>query len=172
MIKLLKKLSRFLITVILFLITIILFKTNSSFKKWFQKEILDNNLSFTSISSKYESLFGNPMPFRNLFEEPVFSEKIKYNSKEKYENGVLLNVENSLIPSLGKGLVIFIGKKNERNCVIIEQIDVDVSYCNLKNIGVKLYDHVEAGSYIGEVDKKLILYFIKDGEFLNYEDFI
>ena len=42
----------------------------------------------------------------------------------------------------------------------------------LVNIGVKLYDHVDAGTYIGEVNENLILYFIKNGEYLNYEDFI
>ena len=172
MINLLKNISKLLITTIIFLITIISFKSNISFKEWFKKEILDNNLSFTTISSKYESLFGNPMPFKNLIEEPVFSEKIKYSFKASYNNGVILNVESNLIPSLGNGLVIFIGKKNNENCVVIEQDNVDINYCNLKNVGVKLYNHVEEGSYIGEVDKKLILYFIKDGEFLNYEDFI
>jgi len=169
---LLKKIFHLLVTIIIFLVTIILFKSDKSFKDWFQKNVLDNNLSFTMISSKYESLFGNPMPFKDLIEEPVFNEKIKYISKEKYENGVLLNVDSNLVPSLGKGLVIFIGKKDNQNCIIVEQEDVDINYCMLKNIGVKLYDHVEKGSYIGEVDKKLILYFIKNGEFLNYENFI
>ena len=168
----LKKIFHLLVTIIIFLVTIILFKSDKSFKDWFQKNVLDNNLSFTMISSKYESLFGNPMPFKDLIEEPVFNEKIKYISKEKYENGVLLNVDSNLVPSLGKGLVIFIGKKDNQNCIIVEQEDVDINYCMLKNIGVKLYDHVEKGSYIGEVDKKLILYFIKNGEFLNYENFI
>ena len=172
MIKLLKKLSYLLITIVIFLITIILFKSNHYFKEWFWQNVLDNNLSFTTISKKYETLFGNPMPFKDLIEKPVFSEKIKYVLAEKYENGVMLNVENNLIPSISKGLVIFIGKKNNQNCVIVEQNNIDISYCMLINIGVKLYDHVEEGSYIGEVNKKLVLYFIKDGEFLNYEDFI
>ena len=169
---LLNKCYKILITVVLFLITIISFKSNALFKEWFYKNILDKTLSFTKIASKYESLFGTPIPFKNVSLEPVFSEKLEYTSKERYKKGVLVNVSNNLIPSIGKGLVIFIGQKDGENCIIVEQEDIDVNYCMLKNIGVKLYDHVDAGTYIGEVNKKLFLYFTKDGEFLNYEDYI
>ena len=172
MILLLKKISNILITIILFLITIIFLKSSSSFKNWFTKNVLDNNISFVKIASKYESLFGSPIPFLKLDNLPVFSEKLNYSSKEEYDDGVLLKVDNNLIPSLTKGLVIFIGDKDSKKCVIVEGNDYDISYCMLVNIGVKLYDHVDAGTYIGEVNENLILYFIKNGEYLNYEDFI
>lgn len=169
----LKKLLHLMITIIIFLVTIISFKSSEDFKNWFQVHVLNNSFSFTNIASKYESLFGNPIPFKSFIKEkPVFSEKINYSSLTQYNNGILLNVDNNLIPSIGEGLIIFIGKKDNQNCIIVDQKDVEVTYCMLKHIGVKLYDHIEAGSYIGEVDQKLLLYFTKNGEYLNYEDFI
>ena len=171
-IYLIKKIYSLMITIILFLVTIILLKSNFNFKNWFDKNVLNNHISITNIASKYETLFGKPLPFRNLIKEPVFSEKLNYLSKEKYKEGVLLKLSNNLVPSLDKGLVIFVGKKDEENCITIESIDYDTTYCMLMNIGVKLYDHVDIGTYIGEVNEKLILYFTKNGEYLDYEEYI
>ena len=167
-----RKISNALITIILFLITIIFLKSNSTFKNWFDKNILNNNISFVKISSKYESLFGKPLPFKSSLEKSVFSEKLKYLSKEEYDGGVLLKLDNNLVPSINDGLVVFIGNKDGKKCLTIESIEYDTIYCMLSSIGVKLYDHVDAGSYIGEADEYLLLYFVKDGEYLDYEDFI
>ena len=169
---LLKSFFKLLITLIIFLITIILLKSSSDFKKWFYKHVLDNNISFTLIASKYEELFGSPIPFKNHIIEPVFNENLKYKSISKYKNGFLVEVENNLIPSLNSGLVIFIGKKNENLCVTLENEKVETNYCMLKSIGVKLYDHVNKGSFIGEVEEKLYLEFIESGEYLDYDTFI
>lgn len=167
----LKKITKLLIIILLFLITIVLFKKSASFKSWFNEKVLNNSISFTSIASIYESLFGSPIPSQ-FKTTPVFSEKLEYSRKEKFDGGVLLTVDKKLIPSIDDGLVINIFKKDNKNCVIIENLNVEITYCLLENYGIKLYDHVEKGSYIGEVNNKLLLYFKKDGEFLNYEDFI
>ncbi len=167
-----RKLSNLLVVIVLFLITIILLKSSPTFNKWFAKNILNNNISFVKIAKKYETLVGKPLPFKKFYEEPVFDEKLKYLSKEDHNEGVLLKLENNLVPSINKGLVIFVGTKDNEKCLTIEGNDYDVTYCGLTNIGVKLYDHVEIGEYIGEVKGELILYFIKDGEYLNYEEFI
>ena len=172
MILLLKKFSNVLVTIVIFLITIIFLKSSHAFRSWFNKNILDNHISFVKISEKYENLFGTPIPFKKISESPVFNEKLSYSAKEKYDKGVLLTVNNNLIPSLTKGLVIFVGNKDDKKCIIIEGSDYDTSYCMLTNIGVKLYDHVEAGTYIGEVNEKLLLYFLKNGEYLDYEEYI
>ena len=168
----LRKLSKLLITSIIFLITIILFKSNPDFKNWYQKKVLNNTFSFTTIASKYEELFGNPIPFKNYIVKPVFNEKLKYKNITKYKDGYLVDVESNLIPSISEGLITFIGNKDGNLCVLVEQNKVEINYCMFKNIAVKLYDHVEAGSYLGEVDQKLFLTFSKNGEFLGYEEFI
>ena len=112
------------------------------------------------------------MPFKKYVTEQVFNEKLKYLSKEKYNSGVLLKLESNLVPSLGDGLVIFIGNKDNQKCLTIEEAEYDVTYCLFENFGVELYDHVKKGTYLGEVQENLVLYFNKNGEYLNYEEFI
>ena len=70
-------------------------------------------------------------------------------------------------------MVIFVGEKeNYGNTVIIEQVNgVEVWYSNIKS-SVKIYDYIEKGSLIGEADGTLYLVFKKDGNILNYEDYI
>ena len=167
-----KKVYKILITCIIFLITIILFKKSDNFKSWYQEHILNNNLSFTLIASKYESLFGSPFPFKRYFLEPVFDEKLKYNDITEYKNGYLVDLENNLIPSLSDGMVIFIGEKDNELCVVVEEELLEISYCMLENVGVKLYDYVSKGSYIGEANQRIFLVFTKSGEYLDYEEFI
>ena len=91
-------------------------------------------------------------------------------------DGVQLEVaSNYLVPNLESGMVIFVGEKeNLGKTVIIEQVNgVEVWYSNLSSININIYDYVEKGSLIGEVsDQKLYLTFKKDGQILNYEDYI
>ena len=91
-------------------------------------------------------------------------------------DGVELEVaSNYLVPNLESGMVIFVGEKeNLGKTVIIEQVNgVEVWYSNLSSININIYDYVEKGSLIGEVsDQKLYLTFKKDGQILNYEDYI
>ena len=80
-----------------------------------------------------------------------------------------------MVPVLESGIVIFMGEKEDYgNTVVVEQIDgVDVYYSNILTDGIQLYDYVEKGSLLGEVqDKNLYLTFQKDGEYLNYKDYI
>ena len=102
-------------------------------------------------------------------------EELKYKSKEQYEEGVKLKVEkNYLVPILDSGMVVYVGEKeNYGDVVIIQQVDgTDVWYSNLGSINVKLYDYVEKGSLIGEVNNDLYMIFSKDGNYLNYEEYI
>ena len=78
-------------------------------------------------------------------------------------------------PVLESGIVIFIGERDGYgNTVVIEQIDgIDVYYSNISTDGVTLYDYVEKGSLLGEAkDKTLYLVFQKDGEYLDYKEYI
>ena len=69
-------------------------------------------------------------------------------------------------------MVIYTGEKEEYGfTVIIEQVDgTEVWYSNLKNCNVKLYDYVEKGSLLGEVDNELYIVIVKDGIYLDYEE--
>lgn len=168
---------KFLILVIITITTLIILKVNPSLKTPFYKYVYDSNISFATINNWYQSKFGSPLPFSNLFNDtvPVFNESLKYTESSKYKDGVSLMVGyDYLVPSLDNGIVIFIGEKEGYGkTVIIQQEDgTDVWYSNLKEVSVKLYDYIKKGSLIGNVDEKLYLVFIKDGNLLNYEEYI
>ncbi len=167
-----------LLTIILFLITLIFAKNNNNFKKWLNDNIYDKTLSFTNIAMIYKRTFGSSMPFKEILpvSEPVFNEKLQYEKSQKYLDGVSLTVSNNyLVPSLKKGLVIFIGEKSSYGlCVIVQQVDnVETMYCNINNVAIKLYDYIDSGMLIGEVtDNKLIMAFKQNNKFVDYEAYI
>ena len=68
----------------------------------------------------------------------------------EYKNGVKLEVEKaSLIPTIESGIVIYL----ENNKVIISQINgINVEYSNIKINNYKLYDYIEKGKPLGEVN--------------------
>ena len=107
---------------------------------------------------------------------PVFKEKLEYNDISKYLNGVKLEVgDNYLVPVINSGLVLYIGQKDGyNNTVIIEgENGVDIWYGNMSNVSLKLYDYVEAGSLLGEVNNNtLYLVYSEDNDFLNVEDYL
>ena len=150
-------------------------KSNSSFKTNFYKYVYDTNFSFTKISNLYNKYFGNIIEIPTYKEETVFNEKINYQDKEPYLDGVKLKVDkNYSVINQEKGMVVYIGKKeNYGNVIIIEQTNgIDVWYGNIENVDVILYDYVEAGKVLGEVHDYLYLVYKKDGNTLNYEDYI
>lgn len=174
-----KEISKICICIILLLATLITLKAKPDLKKSFYSQVYEKNISFATINAIYEKYVGSPLPFNNLINNPtttVFNEQLKYNEANKYLDGVKLIVEdNYLVPSLDSGLVIFIGdKENYGNTVIIQQANgIDVWYCNLTNTTVSIYDYVEKGKLLGEVnDKALYLVFKKDGVVLNYQEYI
>ena len=69
---------------------------------------------------------------------------------------------------------MFIGPKEEYdNVIIIQRIDgIDEWYGNISNVNVKLYDYVKKGSLLGEVYDYLYLVYKKDGNVLNYEEYL
>lgn len=160
---------------ILTVILLIVMKKNDNIKKYVYQNIYQKNFSFAYVNKIYKKYFGSQLPVADfLIEEskPVFSEELKYYSYQKYKKGVKLEVEqNYLVPILNDGIVVFIGeKKGYGKTVIIQQSNQEeVWYCNLDRINLKLYEYVNKGNYLGEVNNTLYLVFMKDGEATNYE---
>ena len=176
--KLFSCINRFLFTILITLIVLIVLKANSNFKTTFYKYVYEDNISFADINNLYEKYLGNQIPFKNLFKEEtelVFNETLKYNNKEKYNDGVKLIVdEKYLVPAIKEGMVVFIGEKEGYGkTIIVSGTDgIDIWYGNI-NSNVKLYDYIEKSTILGEViDTNLYLLFKKENEILNYEDFI
>jgi len=173
-----KFVSKFFITIILTLITLIVLKNNSKLKQEFYKQVYEKNFSFAEVNNLYKKYFGSSIPFKDFFEStiPVFNEQLTYTDASKYIDGVKLTVStNYLIPNQLSGLVVFIGEKEGYgNTIVIQQVNgIDLWYGNIENCNVKLYDYVEQGTLIGST-KENILYLVykKDGEVLDYQDYI
>lgn len=167
---------KFMISIVLTLVCLIVLKSNNELKTNFYKYVYQDNISFADINSFYKSKFGFQLPFLEYFNDvPVFNETLSYNEASMYKDGVSLSViENYLVPSIDDGIVVFIGEKEGYgNTVIIEQKDgVSVWYSNLEEINLKMYDYVLKGDLIGSVSNNLYLAFIKDGEFVDYKEYI
>lgn len=169
--------NKFLITVLLTIITLIILKSNTTFKQNFYHKVYEENISFVKINNLYKKYFGSSIPFGKLLEnntKATFKDTLTYVEKEKYKDGVKLSVSsNYMVPALESGMVIFKGKKEGLgNTIIIEQVNgIEVWYSNITS-NIDIYDYVEKGTLVGEADKELYLTFKKNGEILNYEDYI
>lgn len=172
------QLNRFLIMCLITIITLIVLKKNPYLKQSFYNMVYETNFNFASINDLYNKYFGGTIPFKGLIDdktEMVFNESLKYNNFTSYLDGVSLNVEsNYLVPALDSGLVIFIGEKEGYgNTIIVQQTNgIDVWYSNINNINVDLYNYVSKGELIGDCSNNLYLVFKKDGNILNYEEYI
>lgn len=168
-----------LFTIILTLSTLIVLKAKPNLKTDFFKHVYETNFSFSTVNNLYQKYFGSPLPFKDLIDnniEPVFNEELNYSEKSLYKDGVKLIVDtNYLVPSLESGLVVFIGEKEDYgNVVIVQQVNgIDLWYGNINNVNVNLYDYIEKGSLIGDVnDNYLYLVYKKEGEVLDYNLYI
>ena len=171
--------NKILFTAVLVVITLITLKSNEKIRLEFYKKVYDQNISFITINKLYQKYFGSPLPFQNWFKDKtqtVFNEKLKYQEISLYKDGAKLIVDTSyLVPTLETGMVVFMGEKEDYgNTIIVEQTDgVCTWYGNIKNTSLKLYDYIEKGSLIGEVNtNELYLVFKKEGKNISYVDYL
>ena len=171
--------SKILICIVFLLIFLIVLKKDENGNQLIYKYLYENNINFASINNLYQKYFGDILPLQSIANEPikqVFSEKITYTNASIYKNGVNLEVSNNyLVPILESGVVVFIGQKDDfNNTVIIQQVDgTNVWYGNIDNLNVNLYDYVSKGEFLGEsIDNNLYMLFEKDGEYLDYKNYL
>jgi len=171
--------SKVFVVIIFTLSILIMCKHSSNFKEKFHKYVFEKNISFATINKYYTKYFGSQIPFKKIFEkkiEPVFNEKLEYIESNIYKDGVALTVsKNYMVPVINSGIVVFIGNKDEYgNTVIIKDDNgIEIWYSNIENVSVKMYDYINSKSFLGNtIDDKLYLVFKKDGNNLDYKDFI
>ena len=82
--------------------------------------------------------------------------------------------EDYNVTMLESGLVVFVGEKEGYgNCVVVQQSNgIDVTYGNISEVNVKVYDYIEKGKIIGTASNKLYMTFASEGEFLDYRTYI
>lgn len=172
-------LNHILLSAILLLVCLCVIKVNPDCKTWIDKQVYHTNFSFAKINKTYEKYFGSILPLSKMDlgkTQPVFDEKLVYNSKEDYKEGVKLVVgENYLVPVLESGIVVFMGNKdNYGKTIIVQQVNgIDLWYVGVENSNLKMYDYIEKGSLLGEsISNEIYLFYQKAGEFLNYQDYL
>ncbi len=172
-------LNHILISGVLLLVCLCVMKIEPDFKTWIDKQVYHTNFSFAKINETYEKYFGSIFPLPTIDTDgtkPVFDEKLVYQSKEPYKEGVKLVVsQNYLVPVLESGIVVFIGNKdNYGKTIIVQQVNgIDLWYVGVENNNLKIYDYIEKGSLLGEaISNEMYLFYQKAGEFLNYQDYL
>lgn len=167
---------KLLISIVLTLIILILIKASSNFKTIFYTKVYDSNISFNYFKDVYNKYIGDFNILDKVVKtETVFNEQLVFKTKEKYLDGVKLEIEsNYLVPINESGIVVFIGQKEKYgNTVIVQRIDgIDEWYGNVENINIKLYDYVNKGDLLGEANNNLYLVYKKNGNVLNYEEYL
>ena len=136
-------------------------------------KVLNDSFSFNKITPNDEDKKKIGEFKNNIIK--VYRDSIFLNV-EKYLNGVSLDVgKNYNINALCGGIIVYIGdKENLGKTVIIQGTDgIDYWYSNITNLSVKLYDYIPKGTLIGESsNENIYLTFVKNGEYINYENFI
>ena len=167
-----------LIVVLLFLSSMIFIRQNDKNKKIFKEKVYNNSLSFAKIYNLYSKYLGDALPFKDTIKDDtkkVSNEKITYSSIKKEGDDYLLAVpSNYTLQSIKSGIVIEVKKDDKyKNIVKIQdKSGVNITYKNLNEVEVKLYDYVEKGEILGSVSNKLYINFEKDGKYLSYEKYL
>lgn len=159
--------TKLLVTTMLVLLSLIYVKNNDENLTLFKKYVFEDTFNFSSFNNIYNSLKGSKKE-----SIPVIS-NVKYSNKSNYLDGISLKVNDNLVETFSSGIVVFIGDKdNYKNTVIIQGSDgYDIWYSNLNDIGVNLYDYINASTIIGQTDK-VYLKILKDGKTINANEYL
>ncbi|MCX4248327.1 MAG: M23 family metallopeptidase [Bacilli bacterium] len=162
-------LNRILLSIIIFFFLCLIIDNNLINKDY----ILKNSIDFSYIRSKTRILFGNLINKKDMY---VTSEKIIYKDITKHNNSYKLVVDNNyVIKSLSEGVVVFIGNIEGlgKTVTICSNDGVNISYSNIENISVNMYDYINKNTIVGSViDNNLYLTFEKNKEYLSYDEYL
>lgn len=174
--RVIKFVNKTLMAIFLGLVFLIIMEYSPKFKTFMQKDVLDENISFGLLGKLYNKYFGEVLPTNNDNVVKVFKEKITYKEKEKYHDGYKLMVDNNyLIPVINGGVVVYLGEKEDYGKVIVIEGEdgVTITYGNIKNTDLKLYNYVSSGNYLGEANGDYIyITILKNGEYLDLEAYL
>ena len=174
--KVIRFINKTLMAIFLGLVMLIVMEYSPKFKSFMQNNVLEKNISFGFLGDLYNKYFGKVLPTSDQNVVSVFNEKINFSAKEEYKDGYKLTVTNNyLVPSIDNGVVVFLGEKDDYGkVVVVEGANGEtITYGNIVNTSLKLYDYINKGSFIGEVDgNTLYLIILKQGEYQNIETYL
>ena len=169
--------TRVLLSIILFLISSIYINYSDKNLLNYKKYLYNKTFNFAYVNNLYNKYLGGILPFKNLYKDQVVStEVLDFSNRCDYLDGVSVSLNSySLIKTFSSGIVVYLGEKEGFNkTIIIQGSDgIDYWYGNLENINISLYDYLEENVILGNPSNgELYLKFVKDGEVLDYEEFI
>ncbi len=166
-------LTRLLLSIILILISLIITNFSPSLKQKYVTDLLNKNMSFTTLNKLYKKFIGNN---KEPKEDLVANIDIKQPTYEKVDNSFKFTVGNEYpVPLLQSGIIVYLGDKdNLGNTAIIQGNDgIDIWYSNIDVTEYSLYDYVTKGSIIGvNRNDYYMLTIMKDDQSLDYEDYL
>lgn len=166
-------LTRLLLSIILILISLIITNFSPSLKQKYVTDLLNKNMSFTTLNKLYKKFIGNNKESK---EDLVANIDIKQPTYEKVDNSFKFTVGNEYpVPLLQSGIIVYLGDKdNLGNTAIIQGNDgIDIWYSNIDVTEYSLYDYVTKGSIIGvNRNDYYMLTIMKDDQSLDYEDYL
>jgi len=167
-----KLLIRILLSIILFLALSIVINYNDKSSLFFKRNIYDKTFNFSVFNNLYKRYFGEVLPDNQV--AMVGRNTITYNEVNEFEDGAKLSGVEAIYP-FKSGIVVFIGDKEKYgDTIIIQGMDgIDYWYSNIEDASIKLYDYIESDTIIANAkNNELIVLFMKNGEILDFEEFI
>lgn len=167
--------SKLLIAIIIVLVSLIITNFNNDIREKYISNVLERNISFSSINKFYEKYIGSFIK-SDISDDMMVANANTLDSIEKLDDGsysVKVYKDEPLM-FLGSGIIVFVGEKdNLGNTVIVQGNDgVDVWYSNVILNDYSLYDYVKKGAILGNIeDEKMIITIMKDGQKLEYEEY-
>ncbi len=167
--------ERTLITICIVLTLLVICNINDKFSTYINKYVFETNYNFAKINALYKKYMLDLKPKKDKTTPVSKTDNINYYDKKDYLDGVELSVEeNYNVTMLESGLVVFIGEKEGYgNSIVVQQSNgIDVTYGNVKESDIKVYDYIEKGKIIATASNKFYMTFASDGEILDYKTYI
>ena len=167
--------TKVLLSIIFVLTILIASNYNNKFLLLMKNRVINSNWKFSYFNNEVSKLFGKSVLTAPQKTQTVFYEEERKPTIESINDKTkIIYDSNTSINAIQSGIVVFAGEKDDLGyTVIIQGIDeCDIWYSNLTNNNINLYDYVEKGQIIGEVNDYLIIDIIKNKKHLIYEEYI
>lgn len=165
-----KRLSlKIVLSIFILFIVLSIIKLSPDTKNTIKKELFETNLNFSVVNKFISKMFPKSESI------PVSNESIKYKKYSTYLNGVKIETNfGESVNLIDSGIVVYVGEKEGygKTLIVQQSNGIDVWYGNLENINVNLYDYINKNTVVATSKDGLYLVFQKNGEYLNYKDYI
>lgn len=167
--------NRTLLTTCIVLSLLVICNISDKFGTYIDKYVFETNYNFARINSLYKKYMLELKPKKDKTTPVSKDDNLGLYEKKDYLDGVEITVDDNYnVKMLESGLVVYIGEKEGYGRVVVVQQSngIDVTYGNIQEGDIKVYDYIEKGHIIGTASKKLYLTFASEGNVLDYKTYI